>query len=757
MIWLGLRLGLTGRRSSLLSAIVLVVALMTGLTATLTSFGYAAGVGERADRAAWTEPFTAELRGLSTEAIPAVAYVNLMQDYFQDQPITVVSLAGSDGSAPIPPGLPSIPSAGQVYLSPALRALAEQSPRLAVRYGRMSGTVDDTGLASPTTLLAVRGVPLEVAKRSGIAVAAFGAASEPIPLQDPARLLPALMLLAVLVLTAVLAVLATRIGGSHRRDRLGRLRLLGASARQIRLIALAERLPAIVVGLAAGAGLFYAIRPLLARAWLGDGTFFVGDVTPNFATALTSGVLIAVLGLAATQAEMRRILADPTSSVRGGEAPVALRFRVAVALALLAGVVALSSPGSSGATFGRAPTLLLAAVAALGVLLLLGPWMVQRLGASLRRAGGVARLLAGRRQEGSPRSVFRATAGVAVAIVISIAYASVAPTAYAELSDQRVIRQQPDTVQIDVSDATPAQVDELAAQVAELAGVRAMASVSSAMTSSQGRPYTVWVGDCAQLVAAARLTGVPCGVAPALVAQNRLTEGFDPGRSFELYDYRPADAVGRNNETLYSQSSSLTVSYSEFAEMPDNTAVDAPDIILDRAAPGADFDDLRPSMLLVGHTGALDIEVLRTLAFQAVPNVQVATRATSFDGFNLELRTVRELVQALSLGLFALAGLSLLIAANASLIERRDAFLALREAGASRATILRALALESASPVVLTGLAGALVGIGVGQLLATEPLPVGPLILQALAGIALATLMSLMVLIPARRLTQPSQ
>lgn len=754
MIWLGFRLGLSARPASIASAIVLVLTIALGLTASLASFGFASGVEKRADRGSWTVPISAELVGLTNEQLPGVSYVNWGQDYYRGEPVTVVSLAASDPSAPVPPGLEAVPAAGQVYVSPALHALIQASPALAERYGQVVGTVGTAGLASPTTLLAIRGVPLEVARLSGDTVAAFGVVANPVPLNDPARLLPALMLLAVLVLTAVLAVLATRIGGTQRRDRLGRLRLLGASSRQVRRVALFERLLPLCVGLFLGVGLFLSLHGVLAKVWIGDGTFFPSDITPTAGTWLVAIILVAGLGVASTQAELGRILADPTESVRGGEAPLRAGYRSGAAALLLGAVVALYSSEDAGILGGRTGTLLIAAIAALATVLLLGPWLLQRMGQLLRRQGGAVRLLAGRRHESSPRSAFRATAGVAVAIVISITYAAVAPSAYAELSDERVIGQQPGTAQVDVSDAEGTTVDELASQLQHLPGVESVASVSRAMMTTPDGPKVVWIGNCQALVTAARLADVPCGTAPVLVANNSSADGPQAASTFELYDFRPADVVGRNNEVLSEGSGSLIVRISDVAEMPANTAVDSPDVIIDRAAPGADLTSIRPSLLLVGHTADLDIEELRTLAYSTIPNVQVATRATSYDGFNQELRTVRDLVGVLSIGLYALAGLSVLVAANASLLERRDALLALLEAGATRRTVLRTLALESAVPVLVTGVAAALVGGLVGELVGSDRLPMAAILPQLLAGVGLATALSLVVLLPASRLGQ---
>jgi cell division protein FtsX len=92
-----------------------------------------------------------------------------------------------------------------------------------------------------------------------------------------------------LILSVVIAALlfpvlifiggATRLSAARREQRFAAMRLVGATPRQISVISTVESSVAAVVGVAAGFGLFFALRPALAAIPFTGDPFFTSDLT----------------------------------------------------------------------------------------------------------------------------------------------------------------------------------------------------------------------------------------------------------------------------------------------------------------------------------------------------------------------------------------------------------------------------------------------------------------------------------------------
>ena len=87
--------------------------------------------------------------------------------------------------------------------------------------------------------------------------------------------------LAVLFPILILIGTATRLAAARREERFAALRLVGATPRDINVIASVDSVVSALLGAIAGIGLFLAIRPALAGAELTGTRYFAATVSPH--------------------------------------------------------------------------------------------------------------------------------------------------------------------------------------------------------------------------------------------------------------------------------------------------------------------------------------------------------------------------------------------------------------------------------------------------------------------------------------------
>ncbi|MEU7834612.1 ABC transporter permease [Nonomuraea sp. NPDC049129] len=372
----------------------------------------------RADRSAWRNPV--QTTGVKDKG-RAVAIEASRHDFVRDKDITVVDLAALGAEAPAPPpGLARFPAPDEVWLSPALKELAEQLPadQLAARFPGTKGVLGEEALLYPGELVAVVGhkpdAPELTAQRSDdwiiakppVKVASL--AGEP---TEDAEAYQVLALIAGVLMVVPLLVFggaAARLTVARRDQRLATLRLVGATPGQVVGMTVAEAMIVAFAGAVTGTLAYALAAPLLAGIQIGGGPWFVSDLWPS--PLVLGGLLIAVpllVGLSAVVG-LRRVVVSPLG-VAKRETPPAMRFvRVVVLLAVLAAVPLLSRGNAVG------PIAVVIGLAFLCVNLV-GPWVVGIIGrVTASRANRPARLLAGRRLVDDPRSAWRTVSGVAM-------------------------------------------------------------------------------------------------------------------------------------------------------------------------------------------------------------------------------------------------------------------------------------------------------------------------------------------------------
>ncbi len=226
-----------------------------------------------------------------------------------------MDVAALSGDAPVPPGLPGIPPAGDAYVSPALAALIAATPpdQLGDRFGRVVGLISDAGLRSPDELAAVVG-------RDPAALRVDGARAV-MTLPDTGKIpMPRNPLMGILVLIAVIGALApvavfvataTRLSAARREQRLAALRLAGAMPRQVMVFAAIEALASTLPGTIGGVILFLVARPLIAAVPLDQAGWFPDAIVPPVAQAALLLVVVQVVGVIAAVVALRQVAASP--------------------------------------------------------------------------------------------------------------------------------------------------------------------------------------------------------------------------------------------------------------------------------------------------------------------------------------------------------------------------------------------------------------------------------------------------------------
>ncbi|RSM62260.1 ABC transporter permease [Actinoplanes sp. ATCC 53533] len=477
------------------------------------------GAGTRGDHAAWRTP-SPDPRGTAVQALSTT--------FVRGTPVTVVQLAQLPGrpATAAPPGLGAFPRPGQVYLSPALAALARELPagQLADRFPHPASyrTISRAGLASPDELVAVIGrTPADPAisaaptSDAGLGLAARAVvagfartADKPGGFFAFDRLgaLVAAGLLVVPVL--VLAAASGRLGAARREQRLAGLRLAGATPRQILAMTGVEAFAVGAAGATAGAAAYGLLLPAVARVPYGVGAWYTSAlwVGPAYLAAMVV-VIAAVIAVSAMSA-LRRVAVAPLGVAQQADPRRTRVVRLLVFLAA-AGYVGIRARDGHLGTSGAVTLMVLF----YGAYLTLGPWVVDQLGRILGRfARRPTTLLAARRLSDDPRGAWRTVSGLVLAGFVA-GFCSVAQLGAIGAS-------YPGQVAVASTQADGAKTDEA---LAERARDRLRAAGVKATVEADPEDSVLW-----ETGIVARVAGGPAEIDTALTALTGLVPGAVP-------------------------------------------------------------------------------------------------------------------------------------------------------------------------------------------------------------------------------------
>jgi hypothetical protein len=445
MIPLGLRLVISGGREAITRLVILTVAVGLGVGLLLAALAATNAVTAWNNRHAWFATGTAWVPGRPAAGV-APLWWHPGGDMFDGQRINRFDVAATGTSSPVPPGIPRDPGPGQYYASPALAALLRSTPanQLADRYpGHLAGTIGDAALPSPDSLVIVVGrTPAQLAHTpdsARVTSISMTPLSEPLPpvKANPRGLMyvfPAEMgasasatdvILSVVALAILAPVLifiatATRLSAARREQRFAAMRLVGATRKQVSVLAATESTVAGILGVAAGFGIFFLLRtPVAGIPFIGQ-PFFPGELTLSLGDVLVVAIGVPVFAAVAARLALRRVHISPLGVARRATPEPPRAWRV---LPLLAGLAELGFWAVHGHP-ASIPGQILAFMSSFALIIvglfIAGPWLTMAAARAMARwTSRPGTLIAAARLADDPRAAFRAVSGLVLALFVT--------------------------------------------------------------------------------------------------------------------------------------------------------------------------------------------------------------------------------------------------------------------------------------------------------------------------------------------------
>ena len=454
-------------------------------------------------RIAWLNTSSHNLRPSVDEATSDPLWATAALDEYRGSIIQRIDVAATGPRSPVPPGIPGLPHAGQFYASPALARLLRTTPaaELGDRYpGHQVGTVGPSALASPNSLVIIIGHTVaELSQTPGahevrsIETAPQGTPGDPHP--DRIEFILAVVAGALLLPVLIFIGAATRLAAARREQRFAAMRLVGATPRQVSIVAAAEACVAAACGVAGGFGLFFLLRSPLAGVPFTGQPFFPGDLSLGLSDTLIIAIGVPIAAVVAARLALRRVQISPLGVTRRVTPPAPRAWRVIPLLVGLAELVFFvgrrpATTGSQILAYGTGFLLVMVG------LVIAGPWITMLISRMLaRNTGRPAVLIAGRRLSDNPRAAFRAVSGLIVALFIATATVGIITTIVAYHSASTGGAAGRDILYAELGGGQPfepatpadaASTDTLASRLTSIRGVRAVTIVRADPRLVQG-------------------------------------------------------------------------------------------------------------------------------------------------------------------------------------------------------------------------------------------------------------------------------
>ncbi|NYJ04759.1 ABC transporter permease [Petropleomorpha daqingensis] len=688
MIRFGLRLTLAGGREAATRLVMVAVAVTLGVALLLTTLAGIHAVNAQNDRFGWLETGAA---GATPSTGGDPLWWRLTADSFHGEQIGRVDVAATGPRSDVPPGLSRLPAPGEYYASPAMADLlrATAADQLGDRYpGRPAGTIGPAGLPAPDTLLVVIGhSAAELSQEPGVTKVPGISTTTPDECNGPCFAIGIDANGIALVLSVVAAALlfpvlifigtATRLSAARREQRFAALRLVGATPRQVAAIATVESTVAAVLGVAAGFGLFVALRPVIAPIPFTGAPFFVSDLALDATDVLLVALGVPVAAAVVARLALRRVTVSPLGVSRRVTPPPPRAWRLLPLLAALAELTWFVVVGRPATTQGQIYAFTAGILIVMAGLVVAGPWLTL-LGSRVmaRRADRPAALLAGRRLGDDPRAGFRAISGLVLALFVGSVSVGIITTinAYeAAPSETAAGRATLLDDLVDFSGRVPSAPvadvpDQVLADLQAIPGVRAVVPIRAVSFTEQLPSGGV---TCADLAGVPALGNCPAGATAVRIEPGVAGSRFAPN----AWPETDLDAA-------------------ELAALP----------VL--------------SVAVVTDGSAAAIERARTVLETGLPDPRPGfapeTVAESNAGRARQNEQFRQLAEVVVLASLPIAGCTLAVSVVAGLNDRRRPFALLRLTGARLRTLRRVVVLESAVPLLV----GAATATGIGFLAA---------------------------------------
>ena len=703
---LGLRLAVAGGPSALVRLLLIGSGIALGvglLLSTLGVFPAEAAV----ERRQFARGF--EVRDRPEKPPPSHHLVDWATTTFDDREIDVTFLAAVGRPEPAP-WLPRILEPGELVVSPALQELLESPEGALLRprfRGRIAATLEDQWLYHPGELAAyvgsrvadlgpdaevVTGFGLEPEHRRVVGVPAFER-----PLFQVAFLVSVGLLIPILVFV----VTGARLSASARESRMAAIRLVGGTPAQARAIAVGESLLASLLGCLLGVLLFFLVRPILARLAPPGDRWFPSDLAPP--PTLFFGVLAAVvmISVGASLVSLRRVVITPLGVVRGGGKPVRAWWRWATLGTGLGGLFAsmLFLKDDIARESGNDRLLIPLLIASYGLTAIGAATAAPIAGSTVARflarvVSGPGITLGARRLAADPRTAGRTVGGIVIVVIaatITLLYTGVYTQALGESAFPSSLRAT--TVLVEPHSAEPLDVRRLE-------GVRGVVQVAPTWAGWTRHGNTVLVTDCDALDVSLVEDLPSCGPGDAFV-NGRLYSGdrISRGELRIRLALAPELRVDLRVRNIHRFDVELGRSHQLLVPL------DATDTDL--------AGEVAPSILYVATDGdPATIERIRNVLIG--PNAPSIRPRGGIEDYADEVGVLVDAGVTFSIAItFAIAAATLLVTAVDAIGERRRSLATLSAVGTPTSVLRRALAVETALPMlsgVVLGLAAAIIG-----------------------------------------------
>jgi len=738
VIPLGLRLVISGGREAITRLVILTVAVGLGVGLLLAVVAATNAVTTWNNRHAWFSTGSAWVpAGPATGIAPL--WWHPSDDVFDGQRINRFDVAATGTSSPVPPGIPRDPGPGQYYASPALAALLRSTPanQLADRYpGHLAGVIGEAALPSPDSLVIIVGrTPAQLAHTptsapvTSISTTVLGwplpraevnprglTYFPPNPGGGPSsvEVIMAVVALAILAPVLIFIATATRLSAARREERFAAMRLVGATRKQVSLLAATESTVAGLLGVAVGFGIFFLLRiPVAGIPFIGQ-PFFPSELALSLRDVLVVAIGVPVFAAVAARLALRRVQISPLGVARRATPAPPRAWRVVPLLAGLAELGFWAVHGHPASIPGQIQAFLSSFALIIVGLFIAGPWLTMTAARAMARwTSRPGTLIAAGRLADDPRAAFRAVSGLVLALFITtVAVVAITTqnaknlTRWSGAAEANVL-----TDQVSASNQTgggvgpgvrqgtavPGPAASAAPLTARLHGIRGVQGVLVVravrgltiraafhnLGANQGiaGPVPAGVISCAQLAAVPALGRCPAGAATAAFP----SDGF--------------------NGPLFGT---------------DATAITWPAANV----PAARLDTLGVDAIDVATNGTTQaVEQARTLlesahAFRAVTAPSTISDLVRED--NSKNSGYQQLANVVILVSLVIAGCTLATGIAAGLADRKRPFSMLRLAGARLATLRRVVALEGAVPLLSVAAVAIGTGFGAAAMFASE-------------------------------------
>jgi hypothetical protein len=779
---LGLRLTLRSGREAFVRLLITAGAVAVGVAIMLCVLADFHAFTTTNNRPSWEST-----TGISRSSAPAASSElwNYSNDIYQAQTIERLDVAALGPNAPVPPGIAKLPTAGQYYASPALAALIRSAPRdeLGDRFGgKLVGTIGQQALTGPTELVVYVGyAPAKLAQLPAtIYVSHIATVPGRQVWTSYFRDLFIVGAIAFIFPILILVATATRLAAARREERFAALRLVGATSRQIGVIASVDAAVGALLGALVGIGIFQLLQHPLADTAITSSRYFADEVTPTLAGYL--GVLIGVPLFSAIWSvfSLRRVRISPLGVTRRMTPPAP---GVAGVVPLLVGValVLLGIETTNNARIGAPlfPGLIIVLIG----LVIAGPWLTDQAARLLGRLSSHASsVLAARRLADNPKAAFRSVRGLVLAVFLGTLLAGLLPAVEATTATPSAkalsnvllagFTSSPvcgNTVNCSGNTGVNGSVGATKEQrIIEANGLPPQAAAALLRGLSAFHGATV-IPIYSELVRAAssspgKGSGGPGGGPGGPGGSGVIIQGEAPGPNVPVMSCAGLRELRVLGQCAPGQKAQEVNAGSMFDDNPrySTEAIAGPQ----NPSASDNFSHLYLQALLVKVNGSATLEKVRTYLDTHTPQSASGTAPRTF-GEAVQARqgvaiTVERLLYIAVLLTLIVAGCSLAVAVGGGLAERKRPFTLLRLTGTPSGTLYRVVLLEAVLPLIAATVAAGAIGFAlaaaaVGKLAAGSPITApGSDYFMIIGGGLIASLLVILLSLPLLgRITAP--